>query len=314
MVTRHAAWALGLLFASTVARADPESDAKDLFGRGRQLRASGDCAGALTLFHKSHELFPAALGSLRNAAECEEAVGRWATARRSWLDLKRAAMLSNDARYAGWDAEADAAAQRLASRVSHLTVDVSTGGHDAVGLEVTVNGEALRPALVGTVLDRDPGQYVVRAHVGAGATAEQKVDLVTGESRVDAARRRAAGGAAPPQPKDSSGSSWTPAGWVTVSVGLAALVGMGVAIGVRQDALGTLSAQCPSYVACSTSLESVVTRGQTASTAATVLAVAGGTLAGAGIIMLVVGASSAHHDRVGLVVSPFGVSVLGSFQ
>jgi hypothetical protein len=89
---------------------------------------------------------------------------------------------------------------------------------------------------------------------------------------------------------------------------------MGVAIGVRQDALGTLSAQCPSYVACSTSLESVVTRGQTASTAATVLAVAGGTLAGAGIIMLVVGASSAHHDRVGLVVSPFGVSVLGSFQ
>lgn len=311
--------ALAVLAVAARARADAASDAKDLFDRGRELRASGDCAGALPLFHKAFEVYPSALGPLRNAAECEESTGRWASARRSWLDLKRALMLTKDAKYSGWEADTDAAAQRLASRVSHLTVDVSTGGHGNGALEVTINGEPLPLTLVGTTLDRDPGKYVVRARLGAGEPAEQSTDLVTGESRTVHLVVAPAGQPLPPQPKVSSssatggGSAWTIGGAVTLSLGAGALVGMGVAIAVRQDALQTLSSQCPTYTGCSPSLKPTVDRGNAASTAATVLAIAGGVATGAGVIMLVVGATSHRERAVALHLSPFGASLEGTF-
>ncbi len=293
-ITRSWAYACvaALLFAPS-ARADAESDAKDLFERGRQLRASGDCAGASPLFEKAYALFPSALGPLRNAAECEESTGRWATARRSWLELKRAMITSKDPKYAGWDADADAAAKRLASRVSHLVVDVSTGGHGNDALEVTVNGELLQSSLVATELDRDPGAYVVRAHIGAGEAAEQRVDLVTGESRTVHLIVAPPGQPLPPQPKGDGNARtvWTPAGWITLSIGAAALIGMGVALGVRQDALSSLQLACPDYVAagstCPLSVKPTVDRGNAASTAVTVLAIGGGLLAGVGLMMII---------------------------
>ncbi len=237
-----------VLLVVTRAHADASSDAKDLFDRARELRASGDCAGALPLFHKAHEIFPTALGPLRNAAECEESTGRWASARRSWLDLKRAVMMSHDAKYNGWEADADSAAERLAPRVSHLTVDVSTGGSTDGALEVTINGEALPKTLVGTTLDRDPGKYVVRARVPGAEPVEQSTDLVTGEARtVRLVLAPHAATVAPPPPPPSEHramSAWTVGGVVTTSLGVVALAGMVVAIGVRQGALDTLTSEC----------------------------------------------------------------------
>ncbi len=310
---------LAVLAVVAQARADAASDAKDLFDRGRELRASGDCAGALPLFHKAFEIYPSALGSLRNAAECEESTGRWASARRSWLDLKRALMMTHDAKYEGWEADTDAAAQRLAARVSHLTVDVSTGGHNTGGLEVTITGEPLPVTLVGTRLDRDPGKYVVRARLGSGEPAEQSTDLVTGESRAVHLVVAPAGQPLPPQPKprETSGgvSPWTIGGAVTVSLGVVALAGMGVAIAVRQDALSTLTFQCPNYAteACPSSVKPTVDRGTTASTTATVLAIAGGVATAAGVVMLIASATSHRERAVAVRVSPFGASLEGTF-
>ena len=56
--------------------ADAESDAKDLFARGRELRNKGDCANASPLFYKAWRIFPSGLGNLRNYAECEEQLGQ----------------------------------------------------------------------------------------------------------------------------------------------------------------------------------------------------------------------------------------------
>ena len=305
-------------FMARAAHADPASDAKDLFDRARDLRKSGDCAGALGLFHKAYEIYPSALGPLRNAAECEESTGKWASARRTWMDLRRAVMLTKNESYAGWENDADAAAQRLAGRVSHLTIDVSTGGHDTAGLEVTVNGEPLERTLAGTRLDRDPGKYVVRARLGDGAPAEQTVDLVTGESRAVRLVVAPPGQPLPPQPKqrdDDGGDAWAPVGWVTLSLGLGALAGMGVAIGVRQNALDSLSAQCNyTMVVCSPSLEPTVSRGQTASAVATALGVAGGIATGVGALILVIHAvSSPRREHVSFIVSPLGASLAGTF-
>jgi hypothetical protein len=316
---RTSLFLIGLVcFAARTAQADPASDAKDLFDRARDLRQGGDCAGALGLFHKAYEIYPSALGPLRNAAECEEATGKWASARRTWMELKRAVMLTKNENYAGWDNDAEAAAKRLSARVSHLTIDVSTGGHDAGALEVTVNGEPLERTLVGTQLDRDPGKYVVRAHLGSGEPAEQTVDLVTGESHTVRLLVAPQGQPLPRQPKQDEGTSaWVPIGWVTLSLGLGALAGMGVAIGVRQAALNSLSAQCDyAHVTCSPSLQPTVSRGQTASAVATALAVGGGIVTGLGALIVVINAiSSPPHkkEHVSFVVSPFGASLSGSF-
>jgi len=308
--------ATALLAWTPRAHADAAADAKDLFEQGRKLRAAGDCASAVPLFHKAYDVYPAALGTLRNAAECEESLGRWASARRSWLDLKRATLFAHDARYRGWDEDARAAADRLAPRVPHLRVDVDAGGRGAA--DVTVNGERLAPELVGTTLDRDPGHYVIRAHVGAGAPAEETIDLATGDSRVVRLV------VAPPPTSTfvravdvrptSRGSAWTPAGWVALGVGLGAFVGMGIALGVRQDALSTLGEQCDyQHVACSPSLEPVVSRGQAASATVTALAVGGGIAAGAGILMLVLGAVAPRSEGPHVALSPWGASLTGSF-
>jgi hypothetical protein len=319
MRSRASLFLIGLVcFVARTAHADPASDAKDLFDRARDLRKGGDCAGALGLFHKAYEIYPSALGPLRNAAECEEATGKWASARRTWMELKRAVMLTKNENYAGWDNDADAAGKRLATRVSHLTIDVSTGGRDASALDVTVNGEALERTLVGTQLDRDPGKYVVRARLGSGEPAEQTVDLVTGESHTVRLVVAPPGQPLPPQPKQEEGSSaWAPVGGVTLSLGLGALAGMGVAIGVRQDALNSLGAQCDyAHVTCSPSLQPTVSRGQTASAVATALAVGGGIVTGLGALILVINAvSSPHHEKehVSFVVSPMGASLWGTF-
>jgi hypothetical protein len=202
-----------------------------------------------------------------------------------------------------------------------LVVDVSTGGHGNDALEVTVNGELLPNTLVGTELDRDPGAYVVRAHIGAGEAAEQHVDLVTGESRSVRLIVAPPGQPLPPQRKLEGRTEWTPVGWITLSVGAAALIGMGVAIGVRQDALASLQTDCPGYASgtCSASSQSKVdpevNRGSTASTAVTVLAIGGGLLAGTGLMMLILdGVHPSHEKRVAFGVSPFGGSLLVRFE
>jgi len=318
-LARTSLFLIGLVgFMARTAHADPASDAKDLFDRARELRQGGDCAGALGLFHKAYEIYPSALGPLRNAAECEEATGRWASARRTWMELKRAVMLTKNDNYTGWDNDAEAAAKRLEARVSHLTIDVSISGGAVGALDVTINGEPLERALVGTRLDRDPGKYVVRARLGDGAPAEQTVDLVTGESHTVRLVVAPQGQPLPPQPKQGDGgSAWVPLGWVTLSLGLGAFVGMGVAIGVRQDALNSLAAQCDyAHVTCNPSLAPTVSRGQTASAVATALAVGGGIATGIGALILVINAvSSPPHktEHVSFFVSPLGASLTGSF-
>jgi hypothetical protein len=293
--------ALGVLLLARTAAADPASDAKDLFERGRALRSAGKCDEAAPLFEKAAEIFPAGLGSLRNAAECEETLGHFATARRLWGDLKRAVMLSNDPKYEGWQADAEAAAARLEPKLAHVTVDVveSDGKMERkLGpknhVTVTLGSEPLPPALVGTSLDRDPGPYVVTVTGLDGAPKSQAIELRVG----DAKTLRFVVPAPPPEPAstkptpiDERGpTTRRTLGWIGVGVGAAALVGAGISLGVRQAALSDLKSACPAYESapCPTSVESTVGRGATASTLVNVLGIGGGVLLVTGVVLVLV--------------------------
>jgi hypothetical protein len=307
-----------------VVRAD-EGDAKDLFAQARGLRLQGQCASALPLFRRAYEVYPAGLGSLRNIAECEEELAHFASARRAWLDLQRALSANNQTKYETWDQDAALAAARLAPKVATLTIEVhavtdSGKPAQATGIQVTVNGEPLTPDVVNRPLDRDPGQYVVRAEGGAlGVARERVVDLAAGEGKqivLDVVVP------APPDREAMASRPTTPptAAWIAMGVGAASLVGAGVAALERQSALDDLNAECGPTTVCSppkndsaerSTVQAIENRGHAAATWVNIFAIAGVIGLSSGVVLYATARS--HRPRTGLLMSPGGISVVGSY-
>jgi hypothetical protein len=300
-VSVGAAIALAAFSAAPTASADPESDAKDLFSRARDLRAKGDCAGAVPLFAKAYKVYPNGLGSLRNVAECEEQLGHYASSRRAWLDIKRAlvTMPTQDPKYDGWEKDATDAAARLQPKVATVFVDVvvkSPQGEgpasDKSGVEVFVNGENLGTTLVGTPLERDPGNYKVRVQAQYAQPVEQDVVLAAGDSKHLTLRLVQIPPEKPAAEIDTGGGKRT-AGWVLVGVGGAALITSGITFLLRSGAKSDLESACPGYESgtCPASSRGAVTdatdTGSTMSTLTSVLFPVGlvGIAAGVGLVI-----------------------------
>lgn len=290
-MTKYGFFAAAFLFSS-FALADAESDAKDLFARGRDTRAKGDCAGASPLFRRAWELFPKGLGSLRNLAECEQSLGHYASSRRAWLDLSRALLVEHDAKYAGWDEEAKKNAVDLQSKVAVLKIAITVTGEDGEGpanesspIQVTLNNEILPLKLVGTELDRDPGKYRVRVEGDrVEEPVEKSVELAPGKQESLAIIVKLKPLPKPPPPPVASSTQKGStglliAGIVTGSAGVLALGGSGIAFGARQSALSDLTRECPNYSSTNTcaspNTTSIVSRGQNASSIATGLFIGG---------------------------------------
>lgn len=285
-----------LLGVPAVARADADADAQDLFVRGRELRGKKDCGGAVPLFRKANDLAPQRLGSLRNLAECEEELGHFASARRAWLELGRGLLVSKEpTKYEGWEKDARDNATRLEPKVSKLTIDLAVTRPEGEGpaqpgdgTTVTVNGEIVPLALVGTVLEKDPGKYLVHAEAASGeAPVEQEVTLAAGETRGIRLKLKLK-----PKPKEIVYVERTHprriVGYVTLGVGAASLVAAGVSLIVRQGALSDLESACPGYETgpCPTATESILSRGSTAATMTTIFGIAGGVLAAGGLTLV----------------------------
>jgi hypothetical protein len=309
---RRLAVALGLgcalALTPVAARADAESDAKDLFARAHDMRTHGDCAGAVPLFRKAYERYPKGLGSLRNIAECEEQLGHWASSRRAWLDLKRALITlpAPDPKYDGWEKDADDGAARLKPKVATVFVDVTVKtpqgegpANEQSGIELLVNGESLGTALVGTPLDRDPGTYRIRVQAPDAQPVETSVSLSAGDSKHVALHltrtpkevAQPGGGIVEPPNVEQGGSGRRTVGWIVLGVGGAALVGGVVTLILRGSAKSDLESTCGSTDTCPRSKQSeaddITSRGKTMSTLTTILGIAGGVgvVGGAALIL-----------------------------
>lgn len=291
--------AVAALSVAPTARADAESDAKDLFQRARDMRTKNDCAGAVPLFRKAYKVYPNGLGSLRNVAECEETLGHYASARRAWLDIKRALVtIAPDAKYDGWDKEAQDAAARLQPKVATVYVDVivkSPQGegpaNEKTGVEVFVNGENLGTNLVGTPLERDPGNYRIRVQAQYATPVEQEVALVAGDNKHVTLRLVQTPPESPPELVDTGKGKRT-AGYVLLGVGGAALVGGVVTLLLRQGAISEVDDKCSSHTNCDPSLQDTVDRGQLMSTLTSILIPVGAVGIGAGIGLVIWGNNS----------------------
>jgi len=330
--------ALLLFLVPRAALADALSDAKDLFVQGRDLRGHGDCVGAIPLFRKAYELYPAGLGTLRNIAECQESLGQFASARRTWLDLKRDLLTNTSPRYDGWAHDADQAAARLAPKLATIKIDLSavrTNGEPAPadGVEVTLNGEPIATGLAGTPLERDPGHYLVRvAGRRVSAPEERTVDLREGEAKSVALRVVLADvphaddspGAAPsaalspaPERDEHGDATRRTLGWAAIATGAASTVGFAISLGVYLSALNDANNACGGSIdMCqakqdSVPLKSARDQGRTAATWDVVFGAAGVLgLAGGAVLLLT---SDGHDTHPAVAVSPTGVWAVGRF-
>ena len=316
-----AAVVLAGLAVAPSARADAESEAKDLFARARDLRTKNDCAGAVPLFRKAYKVYPNGLGSLRNAAECEEQLGHYASSKRTWLDIKRALItMSQDPKYDGWDKDAADAAARLQPKVATVFVDVTVKtpagegpANDKSGVEVFINGESVGTTLVGTPLERDPGNYRVRVAAKYATPVEQEISLVAGDSKhvtlrlVQTPPDTTAG---PGDPGSDvivdTGKGKRTAGIVLIGVGAAALIGSGITFLIRSGAKSDLEDGCKDYSRCPSSLQDTVDKGKLMSTLTTILFPVGLVSAGAGVGLYIWGRSSKEvaPNTAGLTVVP----------
>lgn len=248
------------------ALADAESDAKDLFARGRDLRNKGDCANASPLFFKAWRIYPQGLGNLRNYAECEEQLGHYASSRRAWLDIKRALLTApNDPKYEGWEKDAEDAANRLKPKVAVVTVDViqkigdtKKPANEKSGVELIMNGEPVPANLIGAPLERDPGQYTIKVQAAdAPQPVEQGIALAAGDNKKvtleitrvpkEPAKGPNAGGTIDPgypNGGEDKGSGTRTVGWIAIGVGAASLIGSGVTFLLYNGAKSDLEAAC----------------------------------------------------------------------
>ena len=267
-----------LLFASSPALAEnPQSET--FFAEGRKLRMAGDCASAIVAFRRSFELSPERIGSLRNIAECERELKRYASSRRSYWDLRRAAMKSADPNYQGWDKDAEKAYDEMTSTVSRLTLKVAG---KVEGATITIDGLVLDPRLVGVELEEDMGLHTIETAYGGVVPIVEKITLAEGERRT--LTIRIPEGAS----KSSDGkSALFTAGIAGLAVGAAGFIGMGIAAGIRNDTLQKITGECPELQGCPASLAGDLDRGRAATAAANVLGGVGavGIVAGGSLLL-----------------------------
>jgi hypothetical protein len=275
-----------------------ETESRTLFVSGRELRTAGKCDEAIVMFRRALETYPEGLGSLRNIAECEAELGRFASARRSYWDLRLAALQSTTSKYEGWDKEAEAEHAKLASQVAKVTVTFK--GDRPEGLVIRFNGKPFDPRLVGVEIEQDNGPLEVSVSFGAGPPMTKTVQVVTsGRHLIEfdlAELPRPSPQPTPPPGGQTSDGGLTPmqvGGIVALGVGGAALIGTVVTTIMRQSALGTIEDNCEDLGddnwRCPSSFEGDRSQGETASVLWNVFTATAIVGAGVGVTLLVVG-------------------------
>ena len=153
------------------------SAARDLAQQGKAAFARGDFDKARDLFHRAYTLVPAptlavyegrALVQLKRLVEGEEAFVR---ALRTPID-KESPDQFRDAVEA-----ADSELVALRPRVPRVTIVAKGPGAEHPGLRVTVDGFAVKRALVGVEMPINPGQHRLTASAPGGAEAEKVFTL-----------------------------------------------------------------------------------------------------------------------------------------
>ncbi|MFT3771205.1 MAG: hypothetical protein QM820_37800 [Minicystis sp.] len=279
--------------------------ADEQFKQGREAMNQKDYKRALELLRASHAREPGK-GKLLNIALCEEQLGMTGSALRHFQELEpqfpsgdeRAGIVKQHA------AALDAKAPRL--RVT-LAPDAPPG------TRVTLDGEALGAAGLGTDVPVDPGHHVVVAAGPQGGERRLEVEIAAGERK----HLLTAPGAAPDA--STGNKPGRPLGWtlgvVAVGVGGAALaagIGVGIAALGKRSQLAT---SCDANRMCGPDAQPTIDAYHALGGASTGLVIGGAALAAGGAVLMVLapGKKPAQSGWITPEIGPGMVGVRGSF-
>jgi hypothetical protein len=154
---------LAFVLASNVALADPPAKgandpaaAQSLFYEARALMAKNQFAEACPKLEESMRLDPG-IGTQFNLADCNEHIGKIATAWASFLEVAAQAKAANQTER---EKVARKRAQAVEGRLPKLVVEVPSS---MPGLEVKRDGIVLGGAAYGTAIPVDPGAHKITA-------------------------------------------------------------------------------------------------------------------------------------------------------
>jgi hypothetical protein len=278
--------------------------ARALGNAGVQEYAAHNYSGAVDKLERAYHALPVPSLGLWSARALAQ-TGKLVAASERYLEVTRLDVKGGDLaiqKQAQADAESDRAA--LLPRIPNLVIQVE---HAPAGdLELVVNGTTIPSSLVGTPVPMDPGDLAVEGHAGQ-QTARASVTLretetknitlsfeVSAEAAPGPSNSEGTGTGAgePPAPHRSSSAVRT-AGFVTLSLGGAALVG-GVVTGVlAKSKSNSATGQCTGTV-CPTAAESNFDSASSLAHVTNILWIGGGVLAATGLTLVLVGSHRAE--------------------
>jgi hypothetical protein len=329
--------AIGMLvMLAGAARAEPIDDrtraaARELAESGLALYEKGDFSGALERFQKAEKLVAVPTIAVQ-VARCLAALGRNVEASEKYLaigamPIDAAAPAAYQAMQQNAKAEAKTELEALRPKIARIEIVVEGGTAESV----TLDGEQLPLAMVGTAVPVDAGEHRVGARRGSttrtdtvsvaeGETGRVVVQLPAGDPVVPDAGPTPVPEVAPVSntPPDSSAATMTTLGWVGIGVGGASLLAGVVTGGLALDLQGDLRDRCPDEVCLESQAgpdaEDDIARYGALRSASIATLVCGGVLATAGVVLLMTAPSEeAAAVRVEVVPVAAGGGVRGRF-
>ena len=310
---------LALALSALPARAQEVNDrargaARQLAEDGVSALQAGDTNTAVDKLERAYQIVRLPTVGLWSARALVKA-GRLVSASERYVDVTHWSGASGDV-HAQDQAKAAAARERdeLLPRIPSVTIGID--GAKASEVAVTLDGEPVLPALIGTAVPTDPKHHVVHGTRGT-ETAEEGFDVAEGQK---ASVTLKFGGAQPavaaapatpatplppatPPPATDTGTSKGPSFWNTQRVVGVTLGGAGIAAGVvslvfTASALSKKSdadAFCKEGACTSQRGVDLLSDARSAGTVATITGIAGLALAGAGVVLFFT-APSTHRE------------------
>ncbi len=289
--------------------------ARERFAVGRRLEDAGQWAEALDIFER--------VGGVKQTPQvrfhialCLENIGLWSRA------LDGYARAATEA--AGIAPEVVKEAKEHLRKLEATMPTVSLRIRGAVaGDELFLDGHRLPVDAEPLPMRADPGPHraevkrngevVARGYFALDPQGTRWIELSVGTIATDGtgppddAPRRPA-----PQAKSSTQRSL---GWIGIAAGASAAIATGVFIGLRQDALSRVEAECPRLTGCSPSVAPIVRDGTTDAALVNVFAATASAAAiGGAVLVLSAPARGAHQTwSATLQATPLGILLRGVF-
>lgn len=306
------------------------SAARELATEGSALYQQSDFEGAYDRFNRAFQLVQKPNVGIW-AARSLQRTGRWVEASERYLELERMT-LPEGAPPDQQQAVQDAARERreLMGRLPSIKVVVE--GADPSSVFVSLNGQLVKPALIGAKQPVNPGKLLVKGVRGEQAV-EATIDLLEGQFREVRLVFTPAGAAAtspgnepesarqnpdaapPPATPDRSGANLRLVGFIGLGVGGAVLATGAVFGALAASDKSDLDNKCPNQ-RCLPQFHDQNDSYGTKKTIASIGIIGGAVLAGAGAVLVFTSpAPSAQKAGVRLrgYVTASGAGVMGAF-